>query len=191
MNDLLFDASWWMLAVGLTAGVAVWWQGNKRQDATIQRVGLGVFLAAVAWGLTSFFVDTDKESVTRKTRRIVQSVSRRDWDSLNNLLDERTSFPPFYNNRTDIVDGARKTADAIGLKSARVLGTNVQQNDTVIVVEFRALSEQERTMGQQTLTTWRFDWQNRGNGWKLYTITPLRGETIGPDQIIRNLERLR
>ena len=191
MNDLLLDPSWWMLAVALIAGVALWWQGNQRQDKTLKRVGLGVLLLGVVWASVSWFIDTPKEGAERRTRQIVNAVEGRDWQRLRSLLDERTAFRPIYNNRDDLVEGARATADQIGLRNVRILGMNVQQKDTVILVDFRALSEQDRTGGQNTVTDWQFDYQNRGGGWKLYEIRPLRSEQVNPDQIIANLARLR
>jgi hypothetical protein len=189
MNDLIFDASWWMLALVIAAGIAVWWQGNMRQDRALKRMGLVVFAAGLAWTSIAWAVDTDKEAAIRRTSGIVSAVHRKDWEALRSLLDAQTSFPPVYANRDALVEGARLTVDAIGLKSVRVLGMNVEQKQSVILVDFRALSDQERTGGQQTITDWRFDFQNRGGGFRLYTITPLKSDAVGPEQIIGQLRR--
>src|ERR1051325_6378582 len=102
MNDFLFDPAWWMLAVALAAGVAVWWRGNVRQDKTLARVGLVILGLGIVWSIVSFYVDTPKEHATRTTKQIVRAVNQRNWNRLSELIDERTTFPPIYNNRNDI-----------------------------------------------------------------------------------------
>ena len=189
MKDFLFDAPLWVLCVLVAAGVAIWWAGNNRTDKPLKRIGLIVLLAGIALALTSYFFDTDAEKVTRKTEQLVSAVSARDWKTFESILDPQTRFT-IYRNRDDIVKGARDTADAIGLKGARITGMTIDKKDTVISIDLRAMSEQERTMGRPMLTNWRFDWQNFGTGWKLMTITPLKSEQVSPEEIQRNLSRI-
>jgi hypothetical protein len=189
MKDFFFDAPLWILCVLVAAGVAIWWAGNNRVDKPMKRIGLVVLLAGIALAGVSFFFDTDAEKVTRKTEQLVQSINARDWTTFESLLDPRTRFA-FYGDRDTIVKGAKQTADDIGLKSARVTGMTVNKQDTVISIDLRAISEQDRTMGRPVVTDWRFDWQNLGTGWKLMTITPLKGEQVTAEEIQRNLSRL-
>jgi predicted lipid-binding transport protein (Tim44 family) len=189
MKDFLFDAPLWVLCVLVAAGVAIWWAGNNRVDKAMKRIGLVVLLAGVALALMSFLFDTDQEKVTKQTGQLVQAVNTRDWDTFAALLAPQTRFA-MYGDRTAIVKGARQTADDIGLKSVRVTGMTVDKKDTVITVDLRAVSEQDRTMGRPVVTDWRFDWQNLGSGWKLMTITPLKGEQVTAEEIQRNLSRV-
>ena len=189
MKDFLFDAPLWVLCVLVAAGIAIWWAGNNRVDKPMKRIGLLVLLAGIALALTSFVFDTDAEKVTRKTEQLVDSINARDWKTFESILDPRTSFT-IYKNRDDIVAGAKLTTDAIGLKSARITGMNVDKKDTVITIDLKALSEQDRTMGRPILSEWRFDWQNFGTGWKLMTITPLRSDQVSAEEIQRNLSRV-
>jgi hypothetical protein len=190
MQNLLFDTPWWLLLLLLVAGAALWWSGNNRRDKTLRRVGLGVVLAGVVLAVVSWYFDTDVESVSKRTRQIVQAVDKRDWNTFSSLLDQRTSLPPTFNNRDKIVEGARRAADAIGLRSVRVFRLEAQKKDTVIQVNFNVISEQDRG-GGTTFTNWQFDWQNFGNGWKLDRITPVRSDTISTDQMQAALQHYR
>ena len=189
MKDFFFDAPLWVLCVLVAAGIAIWWAGNNRVDKPMKRIGLAVLLAGVALALTSFLFDTDQEKVTKQTERLVQAVNARDWKAFESVLDAQTRFA-FYRDREMIVRGAKQTADDIGLKSVRITGMTVDKKDSVITVDLRAMSEQDRTMGRPVVTDWRFDWQNLGAGWKLMTITPLKGEQVTAEEIQRNLSRL-
>jgi hypothetical protein len=190
MNDLIFDTPLWLLGLLVIVGAALWWSGNNRQDKTLKRVGLAVFLVGVLVGVVSYLVDTDKERAARQTRQIVSAVERRDWEGFGKLLDPRTHVM-IYNNREDIVAGAKITADVIGLKSLHITGMDVEQKDTVINVDFKVLSDQERSMGRPIITSWRFIYQNFGNGWKLDSIEPLKSDEVNPEQIRANLQRVR
>jgi hypothetical protein len=190
MKDLLFDTPLWLLGLLVIVGAALWWSGNNRQDKTLKRVGLAVFLVGVLLGVVSYFVDTDKERAVRQTKQIVSAVERRDWDALGKLLDPRTHVM-IYNNRDDIVAGARVTADAIGLKSLHIIGSDVEQKDTLINVDIKVLSEQERSFGRPITTSWRFVYQDFGGGWRLDTVEPLRSDEMNPEQIRANLQRVR
>jgi len=189
MKDFLFDAPLWVLCVLIAGGVAIWWAGNNRVDKAMKRIGLVVLLAGILLAGTSFLLETDAEKVTRKTEQLVQAINIRDWPTFESVLDPRTRFA-FYGNRDAIVAGAKQTADDIGLKSARITGMTVSRKDTVISIDLRAISEQDRTMGRPVVTDWRFDWQNLGTGWKLMTITPLKGEQVTAEEIQRNLSRV-
>ncbi|CAN5535504.1 hypothetical protein BH09PLA1_BH09PLA1_17040 [soil metagenome] len=189
MKDFLFDAPLWVLCVLVAAGVAIWWAGNNRVDKPMKRIGVAVLAAGIALALISFCCDTDAEKVTRKTEQLVAAVNVRDWKTFESILDPATSFT-IYRTRDEIVNGAKLTADAIGLKSARITGMNVETKDTVITVELRAMSEQDRTMGRPILSNWRFDWQNFGTGWKLMSITPQKSDQVSAEEIQRNLSRI-
>jgi hypothetical protein len=189
MKDFLFDAPLWVMCVLVAAGVAIWWAGNNRVDKPMKRIGLVVLLCGIALALISFFFDTDQEKVTRKTNQLVQAVNARDWPTFQSILDPKTRFA-FYGDRDAIVAGAKKTADDIGLKSARIIGSTVDKKDTVITIDLRALSEQDRTGGRPVVTDWRFQWQNFGTGWKLMVIEPLKSEQVTAEEIQRNLSRL-
>ena len=189
MKDFLFDAPLWILCVLVAAGVAIWWAGNNRTDKPMKRIGLAVLIAGIALAGVSFFFDTDAEKVTRKTEQLVQAINARDWKTFESILDPRTRFA-FYGDRDAIVRGAKQTADDIGLKSARITGMTVDKRDTVISINLRAISEQDRTMGRPVVTDWLFDWQNLGTGWKLMTITPQKSEQVTAEEIQRNLSRL-
>jgi hypothetical protein len=145
--------------------------------------GLGVLLALLSW-----FVMTDKEHCEKQTRQMVAAVDHRDWPALEKLLDAHTSLEGVYKDRDEIIDGAKKTVDAIGLSSVSITGTEVKQVDTVITVDLAIMSDQDVTMGRPAITNWRFDWENTGTGWKLVRIEPLQGEQVSRDEVLKRLE---
>ncbi len=189
MSDLLFDTPWWLLVLLIGGGAGIWYVGNTRTDAKIKTAGLAVLVLGVVLALLSYFVDTDKEIVARRTRQLVASVVDRNWDVFTSLLDPQTSFAGAYKNRSQIVDGAKKTVEAMGLKSASITSMEVTQNETVITVNLTAVSTLDITMDRPAPSSWRFDWQNTGTGWKLVEIEPLDGSQVKKEEILGRLAR--
>ena len=189
MQDLLFDTPWWLLALLLGGGAYIWYTGNARSEKSWKIAGIIIALAGLTLALTSWFVETDKEFVEHRTRDMVADINRRDWAALEKLLDAHTSLEGVYTNRDQIIEGAKKTADVIGLSSASITSMEVKQTDTLITVDLSILSNQDITMGRPTITSWRFDWQNTGTGWKLQRIEPLEGNQVTKDELLKHLER--
>jgi hypothetical protein len=189
MQDLIFDAPWWLLILLIGGGGYVWYNGNARQDKSWKIAGIVIALLGVALLLTSLLVQTDKEFVSKHSRQIVEAAGNRDWPALEKLLDPHTSVLGVYANRDQIIAGAKKTADTIGLTSASVTSLEVKQTDADITVDLSILSNQDITMGRPTITNWRFDWEDRGSGWKLVRIEPLEGNQVTKDEVERHLER--
>jgi hypothetical protein len=189
MQDLLFDTPWWLLILLIGGGGYIWYNGNARSEKSWKFAGIIIALAGLSLVLTSWLVKTDKEVVADRSRQIVDAVDRRDWNALEGLLDPHTGLEGIYKNRDEIIDGAKKTVDAIGLTSASVTSIDVKQIDTDITVDMNILSNQETTLGRPTVTSWRFDWQNTGTGWKLVRIEPLPNGQISKEDIDRQLQR--
>jgi hypothetical protein len=189
MQDLVFNTPWWLLLLLVGGGGFAWHVGQARSDRTVRTagwvlVGAGVLLFALSW-----LVTTDRESVERQTRAVVAAVDKKDWQALTLLLDARTSLVGAYNNRDQIIDGAKKTSDAIGLGSVSITGMETKQADTLITVDLNVLSYQDYTMGRPTVTSWRFDWQNTGGGWKLARIEPLPNDQSTPEEVLHHLQK--
>src|SRR5206468_2646516 len=136
----------------------------------------------------SYFVDTDIEKVNKRTRLLVDSVSMHDWKTFESLLDPRIRFA-VYDNRAALVEGAKLTADRIGLKSAKVRSTHATQDPLSITVDLDAISVQDITMDRPMPTSWRFEWQNGPDGWQLLHITLLPNGQVTPDRVNERLVR--
>jgi hypothetical protein len=187
VSDWLFDTPWWLLALLVGVGAVIFVAGNRRQERPVMRMGLILFLAGVALGVVSYFVDTDKEKAVARTRAIAWAVDQRDWNVLRGLLDPNTTLL-FYNNRDDIIKGGQQTAERIGLKNVRLLSVSPTQTQTLITVDVEALSEQDAFPGH-TPTSWQFQYQNLGDGWRLTSIQPLPNRFVNADVVRNQLSR--
>ncbi|MBV8782013.1 MAG: hypothetical protein JO353_11500 [Phycisphaerae bacterium] len=103
-------------------------------------------------------------------------------------MPARVNIADVYNNRDELIEGAKKTADTIGLKSATITSMDVTQNDTVITVDLTVLSTQDLTMDRPLPTNWRFDWENRGTGWLLDRIEPLDTQQVSKRDIVSHMQ---
>ena len=187
VSDWLFDTPWWLLALFVGVGAVIFVAGNRRQERPVMRMGLILLLAGVALGLVSYFVDTDKEKSVARTRAIARAVDQRDWNALRTLLDPNTTLL-FYNNRDDIIKGGQQTAERIGLKNVRLRSVSPTQTQTLITVDVEALSEQDAFPGY-TPTSWQFQYQNLGDGWRLTSIQPLTNRFVNADVVRNQLSR--
>ena len=169
MNDLVFDTPWWLPTVIAIAGAWMLTDGNRRGRDGLRNAGAAVFLAAVALVAVSFFVDTDKETCLKRTGALVDSVEKQDWPRFASLLDDNTSFAG-YSGKSEMVDGAKRSAALIGLKKAYVTSKTARQTDTLITVAFDAASEQDMPP-YPVRSSWEVDWQQRGERWLLYRVT--------------------
>jgi 4-amino-4-deoxy-L-arabinose transferase-like glycosyltransferase len=189
MSDLLFDTPWWLLAILIGGGGYIWYVGNTRMEKSWKIGGIAVAALGLLLILTSWLVVTDKEYCDKRTRQIVEAASHRDWPALEKLLDPQSSVEAIYTDRDQIIAGAQKTVDKIGLTSASITSMQVKQTDTVITADVSILSYQDITMGRPIITSWRFDWENTGGGWRLVRIEPLQGEQVSKEDLLAHLQR--
>lgn len=191
MTDLLFATPWWLPATIVVAGMVVFISGNKRQLTGTRNAGLGLILLAVLLVGISYFVETDRERVSRQTRELIDAVEARDWSKMKSLLDPRVGMaavngPPIYNNREAVLQGAQGAAERYGLKSVTVTSLEAQQDAADITVSVSVFSVQEATMGRPLPSSWQFAWGQTGEQWALLRITCLK---IG-DQNVRQIRGL-
>jgi hypothetical protein len=185
MSDLLFETPWWLPTTIAAVGAVLFYTANKRREAKLRTIGLGVLCLGVLVALVSYFVDTPKERAVNGSRRLVQSVADRDWTTMQSLLHPKASVSianvpsTLYNDREQIVARAREGVERYGLKSVTVLSTDARQDQTLITVSVTLLSVQEYTLGRPIRSTWEFDWLESADGWSLYKI---RAIEIGNQQ---------
>ncbi|MDQ3440600.1 MAG: nuclear transport factor 2 family protein [Planctomycetota bacterium] len=183
MTDLLFDPPWYLPAAIAALGIYLFIHGNRRQDAKVRAVGVGVALLTVALFFVGRVMETDREIAEKRSRQVVAAVEKHDWDALRALLDPKASVAvpngAVYSNRDLIVGGAQMGTERFGLKNIRVLSLTSRQDDTMITVDIDALSDQGMT-GQPFPTSWQFEWQELSGGWTLMRIVCLKiGQETG------------
>jgi hypothetical protein len=193
---LLFDAPWWLPTLLAFLGVALFWNGNRRQDTKLRNVGLLILLAAVGVIAISHFVDTDVEKAVKQSKQLVRAVEQRDWATLKTVLSPNTSLrvlggTEIYATRDEIIAGATKAVDRYGLKNVRILSTSAEQTDTVINITMTIMSEQDFTGGRPITTTWLFEWQQSGESWSLVQITNVKIGNMQGDEAGRRFPRVR
>ena len=179
MANLLFDAPWWLPTGLVFLGIALFWNGNRRSETKVRNAGLLFVLAAAAVMLVSHYVDTDVERATDRSKALVRAVQQRDWATLKTTLDPLTSLHvlggiQLYDSRDEIIAAAQKAVDQYGLRNVRILNTNAEQTDTVIVVTMFLMSEQDTAAAGTITTTWQFEWQQSGEQWSLVRITNMK-----------------
>ena len=189
MTDLLFDTPWWLPTMIIVVGGWLWISGNKRQDSALKRLGLAGIAAATVLAVVSYLVDTDLERAVKGTRAIVAAVENRDWPVMNALLAPNANFA-IYNNRDQIVDGAKTATDQFGLRSVTVSNLVAEQQQTVITVTFTATTVLEATFDRPFQSNWQFTWMESADGWALQSIEVLDGTQSSQREILSNLPRL-
>ena len=193
---LLFDAPWWLPTMLVFLGVALFWNGNRRQETKVRNAGLLFLLAAVIVLAVSHFVDTDVEKAENQSKRLVRAVEQRDWATLKAVLDPNTSLQvlgglQLYDTRDEIINAAKQAVDQHGVKNVRILRTESEQTDTVILVTMFLMSEHENAPVNTITTTWQFEWQQMGQSWSLVRITNVKIGNIQGDAAARQFPRLR
>jgi len=171
MRDFFFSTPWWVFVVIAAGAVFMLVTGNNRQDAKLRRIGGIVFLAGVAWFLTSWFVETPPEIARRQTREFVKAVVARNSAKLEQLLHSNASAGAW--DKQDIIHGTKFYADQYGLTSAYATAIAIEETPTVCVGRLTVLSQQEGgTVPIGAITsTWELNWLAGDGGWKLKDLT--------------------
>jgi hypothetical protein len=178
MSDLLFATPWWLLGSLVVVGAILFWTGNTRQLKGPQAAGVGLVILAILLKTLSFFIETDKEKVTRHTRELVAAVQSRDWTTFSSLLDDDVSLDTpagtVFSKRDELVRGAKADTDTYTLTNVTAKVTDVQQDETGITVDLDAWSEQAATFGYRVPSSWKLSWDRAGSDWHLHQITCLK-----------------
>jgi hypothetical protein len=186
MSDLLFDTPWWLPTTLILVGAILLVSGNRRQKAAVRNAGAGLIALALAVMLISYLVETDKEKCLRQTRETVKAVQSGDWARLSALLDSNASLDvtstTIFSNRDDLVAGAQEAASRYGLKSVTILSIQARQTQSVVMVDFDALTVQTETMDRPLPSSWEFEWLRRGAAWQLDRITCLKVDDLNLNQ---------
>jgi hypothetical protein len=173
MRDLLFDTPFWLLGLFAVLGVGLWFSGNARQEKRLQYAGYAALLVAAALALLSYFVDTDREIVIKRTRQIVEAVSKKDTATALKLLHPRASLADM--NRQQIADRIGTAADQFGIKDVRITSLDVTPQPLGEEMTAALAATANATTGVYSgpiPSTWDLTWVKSNNEWLLRDITP-------------------
>ena len=176
--NLLFDTPWWLPVSIAALGLFLFVTGNNRQEFRLRTAGLIVVALAVLLSVVSIVADTDLEKSEKGTRALVKAVEARDWPAMEKLLAQRASLAvqaagTVYNNRDDIMEGAKLGTERFGLKNARITSMDAQQTQNLVTITFNAITEQN-VMAYPLPSTWQFEWQKTADGMRVVRITNLK-----------------
>ncbi len=184
MYELIFNPPWWLPALIVVAGVALWWSGNNRTNPRLKISGLGVAVLGVILAIASYLVETPIEQCTRRSTELVKGVETQDWPKVKALMDPQVSLsipglpgrPTVYSSRDELVAEAEIKVKAIGLRSASSKVEDARRQGGLVTTSIVVWTDTDVLAGRQFPTTWELDWEQSGSGW---TIREIRAIKIG------------
>lgn len=172
MTDWIFDTPYWVLGVLVVGAIALFVAGNNRQDKPLKRLALAALGLAVLLAVVSYFVDTDREKVGKKTREFVGAVEKKDTATVERLLHPSADLRGM--RKKEIVKAAGEAVDAYHLKDVRITSMDVRSTgDTIIAVIQVGANVEVGGFGGNAPSTWQLTWVKTELGWQLQTIDAL------------------
>jgi hypothetical protein len=189
MSDFLFDTPYWFLGLLGVVGVGLWLSGNARQEGRTKAAALAVLLLAVALALVSYAVDTDKEKVTKRTRKLVEAVEKKDKAALGDLLHARASM--VWLTKPDIIEQAASAVDRYHLQNFHIGSLDVDQPNANEIEANLSVSAHVETSGfaSDAPSTWLLVWERTDRGWLLRDIKPKKLPGIDLETIVGRAKR--
>ena len=193
MRELLFDTPYWLLGLFAVLGIGLWFSGNARNDKRFQYAGYASLLVALTLALLSYFVDTDREIVIKRTRQIVEAVSKKDTATALKLLHPLRILADM--NRQQIADRIGTAADQFGVTNVRITSLDVtpQPLGEEMTAALAATADLANSPypGGGVPSTWDLTWVKSNNEWLLRDITPKSVPGMDPGNLIGRLQSLK
>jgi hypothetical protein len=186
MADLLFDTPWWLPTALVAIGLALFFTGNSRMNKGLRTAGLAVVLAGVLIGVVSYLVDTDKETVAKRARQLVQSAGQQDWTKVQTLMSPGVQFNfegRHYGDRDTLIQNASSTAKLIGLHDGTVTSLTPEQSGSEITTGMRIFTTQDKTSGTELPSDWKLTWKKEGGQWVVTEIRLIQVGQLGASEI--------
>jgi hypothetical protein len=192
MRDLLFDTPYWLLGGLVILGIALWVSGNARREKRLQLGGYLAFLLALVLGLLSYFVDTDREIVTKRTRQIVEAVEKKDTATAQKLLHPRATLGDM--TKQQIADRIGTAADQFGIQSVRITSLEVAPQplgDEMTAALSATANATTPFFSGPIPSTWDLTWVKTKDGWLLRDIIPRNVPGMDPGSLVDRIKSLR
>lgn len=188
VTEWIFNAPWWLLvaAGGVSVGLLLWALG--RQDKPVIRGALIAMVAVGLWTVLSLVIRTPQEKAADRVEAIVEAFDGEKWDHLGGLIEPETRFANWLKG-PEITEAARQTKEQRGITSVSLRSLEVQRDDAGIRVIAHVRSEHATSLMPHLTTLWRFDFNHRGDEWRLEFIEPLPTERLDVPGILRQIER--
>ena len=173
--NYIYETPWWLPAGIALLGLILFVTGNNRLEKKLKWAGIAAIAFAIGLALLSFFLDSDREKVMKRTRGLVESVNTRDWNRMGIYLHPDVTVS-MWAGRDRVVNAAKSAAESSDLKDVRTasLDATVLPDDTI-----RAMLRVTATMKDGTsFTDWTLEWEKTDAGWMVKNITPQGGPGI-------------
>ncbi len=187
----LFESPWTAVVVLVALGGVLFWWFNRAQQARTGAVALGASLvAAVALGLTSHFVTTERERLIARTEALVAAVAKADTTALSSMLAPDVRVTVFERDRGFTADSIPRWVDdhmrpgtgnfairehSVGSATATIDAPNAARTQ----VHVRVTPE---FLGITTGSWWRLHWRRDGaegtGSWRVTQIEAMQIDAV-------------
>lgn len=176
MTDYLFDTPFWLPLLIAAVGVFLFITGNRRQETRVRTAGVGVVALAALLAAVSYFVDTDREKVEKRSHEVVDTFVAKDWAKFESLMDPKANLQfgggTIFDDRRQIVEAAKAAQARDVFQSIYVTSLDAGQADRgYITSKLDLMSVQQTTGGRPFPSSWEFDWTKGPDGsWVLTQV---------------------
>jgi len=176
MTQYLFDTPYWLLALIAVIGVALLISANTRQEKRLGRAGALVLFVGVILFLLSYIVETDKETVRKRTRELAAAVENKDTRALDRLLHPGANIAGSPLTKPEILDMIPRQVDRYQISNIRLSPEEPRQLSTGLIEITATITADARGVGAagSTPTDWQFAWIKTPEGWRLRDIRPIK-----------------
>jgi hypothetical protein len=188
MKDWLFDPPWWAPIFAAMVALVLLYQGVQTAKNAFKLAGVIVAGLAAGWMVLSSYVETGKEVAIRQTKELAAAVDKRDWNKFKSLIDPNARFA-IYANRDELVEGAAKTVEKVGVKDIVVNNFTAVELPGGYDVTFTATAS-IGVIDQRAPTNWKLTWVKAPNGTELLNqVEALPSATMGTDPVMDRLAK--
>jgi hypothetical protein len=173
--NYIYETPWWLPSGIAGLGLILFVTGKNRLEKNLKLAGIIVILFGVGLALLSFFLDSDREKVIKRTRGLVESVNAKDWNKMGVYLHPNVNVV-VWSGRDAVVTAAKTAAENSDLKEVHTtsLDAVVLPDDTI-----RANLRVTATIRDGTsFSDWTLEWEKTDQGWVARNITPQGGPFI-------------
>src|SRR2546426_2283439 len=93
--NYIYETPWWLPTGIALLGIILFVTGNNRLEKRLRLAGIVIVALAVILALVSFFLDSDREKVIKRSNALVESIDARDWSRLATYLHPNVTIVTF------------------------------------------------------------------------------------------------
>jgi hypothetical protein len=184
--NFISETPWWFPTILIAAGIALFIAGNNRLDKQMKTVGLVLAMLAILVGALSWFFESDREIVGKRTKALVAAIAGQDWTTTENLLHPEASVLSIR-GRPLIMFALQQAVGRWNVKSARVVQIDVKQQGEGATSTIQVMSDSGAT--GTNITNWSLEWEKTSAGWQMTDVQPLGGPGISESDISSVIRR--